>query len=187
MHPITIILTEGFSDWEIALISGAGRLFFAADIRFVSPNGGNLTSAGGMLVADTGKLDVCSEGVLVVCGGTIWDAPDAPDISPVLLASKAAGATIAAICGGTLPAARAGLLNAIPHTSNGDGYLAALVPAYAGAQHYIAQTKAIAADGVITAAGTAPVSFAAEVFAAAGLPPEAVAQFLAMLGAEHHA
>jgi hypothetical protein len=43
----------------------------------------------------------------------------------------------------------------------------------------------VSAEGVITAAGVAPVSFAAEVFAAAGLPPDQVDQFRAMLAAEH--
>jgi putative intracellular protease/amidase len=187
MQPITVILTEGFSDWEIALISGAGRLFFSADIRFVSPTGGPLTSAGGLVIADTAKLETCESGVLVICGGTIWDAADTPDISDVLVASYTAGATIAAICGGTLPAARAGLLNGVAHTSNGAGYLAALVPSYAGAGHYIAQPQAVVSGGIITAAGTAPVTFAAAVFAAAGLPAEAVAQFQAMLSAENQA
>lgn len=187
MQPITILLTNGYSDWETGLISGAGSLFFGADIRFVSPDGQAVTSAGGLVSGPLAALEPISEGVLVICGGTIWDGADAPDISPVLLASKAAGATIAAICGGTLAAARAGLLDTIPHTSNGAGYLTAPVPSYTGAEHYLNQPQAVAADGVISAAGTSPVSFAAAVLSAAGLPPEGVAQFQAMLGAEHSA
>jgi putative intracellular protease/amidase len=185
MLPITILLTEGYSDWEIGLISGAGRLFFNADIHFATPEGTSVTSAGGLVSTNTPKLDTVTEGVLVICGGTIWDKPEAPDVSATLVASQAEGAVIAAICGGTLAAARAGLLNNRPHTSNGAGYIDALAPAYTGSGHYVNQSQAVTADGVITAAGIAPVSFAAAVFSAAGLPTEAVAQFKTMLSVEH--
>jgi putative intracellular protease/amidase len=187
MRPITILLTNGYSDWETGLISGAGGLFFGAEIRFVSPDGAAVTSAGGLVTGKLDKLEPVTEDVLVICGGTIWDGANAPDITHVLNTTRAAGATIAAICGGTLAVARAGLLDAIPHTSNGAAFLPALAPQYAGAAHYVDQPKAISSDGIITAAGTSPVSFAAAVLSAAGLPPEAVAQFHAMLGAEHHA
>jgi hypothetical protein len=45
---ITVILTEGFSDGEIAFLCGVGRTFYGADIRYASPDGGPLMSAGGL-------------------------------------------------------------------------------------------------------------------------------------------
>jgi hypothetical protein len=37
MSTVTVILTEGYSDWEIAVLCGLGRAFFNAEIRFTSP------------------------------------------------------------------------------------------------------------------------------------------------------
>ena len=37
MKPITIVIAEGYSDWEIAPLAGVGRAFFGADIRLPHP------------------------------------------------------------------------------------------------------------------------------------------------------
>ena len=50
MSRITVVLTDGYSDWEIAPLCGIGRAFYGADIRYTSPKGGPLTSAAGIIM-----------------------------------------------------------------------------------------------------------------------------------------
>ncbi|MDZ4690301.1 DJ-1/PfpI family protein [Terricaulis sp.] len=185
MRPITIVLTEGYSDWEIAPLAGAGRAFYGADIRFASPKGGALTSAAGLVVADTARFEAPSEGVVVVCGGPVFESNAAPDLSASLRQAKAAGCVIAGICGGTIALARAGLLDNVDHTSNASGYLEQHAAAYAGAPNYVDQPKALRADDIVTAPAPAPASFAALVLAAAGLDTRKADALRVMLAAEH--
>ena len=56
---------------------------------------------------------------------------------------------------------------------------------YTGQRHFVASAAAVVDDRVITAPGSAPVSFTAAVFSAAGLDEETLRQFSAMLAAEH--
>lgn len=185
MKPITIILTEGYSDWEVAPLAGAGRAFYGADIRFTSPEGGALTSAAGLAVANTPRFQPPSEGVVVVCGSPAFENRAAPDISASLRQAKAAGCVIAGICGGTIALARAGMLNAVDHTSNGRGYLEKHAAQYEGAHKYVDQPDALRANYIITAPAPAPASFASAVLAAAGLDPRKAEELRAMLAAEH--
>jgi putative intracellular protease/amidase len=185
MLPITIILTEGYSDWEIAILTGAGRAFFGADIRFASPDGGPLTSVAGLPIADTAKFAEQSEGVIVVCGSPIWEGEGAPSIGAALAKSLKNGCIIAGICGGTVALAQAGLLDKVRHTSNGPSYLGKLAPSYTGDAHYVDQPMALRDGNIITAPAPAPTSFAYEVLAAAGLPDEQAQQILQMLVQEH--
>jgi hypothetical protein len=83
MRPITIVIAEGFSDWEIAPLAGVGRSFYGADIRFTSPSGGPVTSAAGLTIGHTEIFEAPNEGVVVVCGGPAYEA----DATPTLPAS----------------------------------------------------------------------------------------------------
>jgi len=185
LKPINIVLTEGYSDWEIAPLGGAGRAFYGADIRFTSPNGGTLTSAAGLVVSDTGRFEAPSEGVVVVCGSPAFESSGPPDLSAALVRAKKAGCIIAGICGGTIALARAGLLDSVNHTSNAPGYLEKHASAYAGARKYVDQPKALRDDNIITAPAPAPASFAAAVLTAAGLDRDSADELQNMLAAEH--
>jgi putative intracellular protease/amidase len=68
-----------------------------------------------------------------------------------------AGVPVAAICGGTVGLARAGLLDERRHTSNAPEFLAAT--GYAGAGRYVSQ-PVVEDAGVITAPATASLEFA---------------------------
>lgn len=184
MQPITIILTDGYSDWEIGHLAGLGGAFFNASFHFVSPRGGALRSVAGLPIAETGRFEAQQSGVVVLCGGRAWEAPDGPDLSELLRLSFANGCTIAGICGGTIALARAGLLDAVDHTSNGPGYLKSHVRTYQGEAHYRDQPQAVSAGRIITAAAPAPASFAQEVLLAAGCPFEQARQVSDMLGRE---
>lgn len=185
MLPIIIVLTEGFSDWEIAPLSGLGRAFYGADIRFVSPDGGPLTSIGGLTISDTERFECLTQGVVVVCGGPVFERDSSPDFSDRLHTTHANGCVVAGICAGTAALARAKLLNDVKHTSNGPGYLQGLVPHYTGATMYVDQPFALRDAHIITAPAPAPASFAVEVMVAAGLALDAADELKNMLAREH--
>jgi putative intracellular protease/amidase len=103
----------------------------------------------------------------VVCGGSAWRQPEPPDIGPAARAARDAGRIVAGICDGTFALARAGLLDAVPHTGNGPEALDA--SGYGGKAHYRDVPGAVRAGGIVTAPGTAPVRFAEAVLEALGL------------------
>ncbi|MEM1130655.1 MAG: DJ-1/PfpI family protein [Pseudomonadota bacterium] len=188
MPKIAVILTPGFADWEYAFIAGIGGPFYGMDVGFFAPSPGEVTSQGGLTAKVTRAVDEIAEwapDVVVAVGGMVWDSKDAPDVAEVLTSQHERGATIAGICGGTLALARAGLLDEVRHTSNAPDFLSANAPGYGGAARYEASAKAVVDGAIVTAPGTAAVSFTSAVFDAAGLDDETVGQFLAMTAAEH--
>ncbi|MAY62515.1 MAG: hypothetical protein CML29_09910 [Rhizobiales bacterium] len=185
MHPITVVLTDGYSDWEIAPLCGAGHAFYGAEFRFVSPKGGALSSAAGLPIAETARFEAPEDSVVVVCGGPAFEADDGLDIGEKLRQARDAGCIIAGICGGTIALARAGMLDDVSHTSNGPHYLGKYVESYSGTRKYVDEPKAIRDKDIITAPAPAPASFASEVLAAAGLDPQKAEELKSMLGAEH--
>ncbi|MEO9818959.1 MAG: DJ-1/PfpI family protein [Paracoccaceae bacterium] len=187
MTKIALLLAPGFADWEYAFIAGIGGSYYGLDIEFFSTHSSQLTSQGGLNCSvrnGLGDLAGWSPTVIAVIGGLAWEQPDAPDIQSVLQDQLASGGSVAGICGGTLALARAGLLNNSPHTSNSLEFLAN-AQNYAGATHYSKRAYAFAVDRIITSPGTAPISFTAEVFKAAGLHHDTVAQFKTMMKQEH--
>jgi putative intracellular protease/amidase len=188
MAKIAVVLTLGFADWEYALIGGTGGPFYGLDVQYFSSETGKITSQGGLTVIVSQGLDELTAwqpNVVVVVGGTAWETDNAPDISSLLNAQHARGVHIAGICGGTLALARAGLLDTESHTSNDAEFLKRNAANYSGKAHYQASAAALSSGRVITAPGTAPASFTAEVFKAAGVPTETVSQFREMMAAEH--
>ncbi|MCV0428392.1 MAG: DJ-1/PfpI family protein [Roseibium sp.] len=183
--PITILVTEGFSDWEIATLAGLGRAFYNAEVQFVSPEGGPVTSAAGLRVADTVRFEATGKTVVAVCGGPMFEKSTPPSIEDRLRSTFDRGSVVAGICGGTTALARAGLLNAVRHTSNGPGYLENLVPEYSGSDHYVDVAFAIQDNNIITAPAPAPATFAVEVLAASGLDRNTANQITAFLAKEH--
>lgn len=130
-------------------------------------------------------IDVAAIDALVVNGGTAWRKDDAPDIGSVLVAAHGAGKTVAGICDATLALARAGLLDAVAHTSNSTDNLTPT--GYKGMAHYRDQPSAVVAGKIVTAPGTAPVSFMGGVLETLGLRDENLDDYLALYGAEHKA
>lgn len=185
---IAVILTLGFADWEYSLIAGLGAPYYGLDVAFFASEPGEFRSQGGLTCVvsnDLAALAGWQPDVLVVVGGTIWETERAPDISAILTAQHDHGKTLAGICGGTLALARAGLLNGRAHTSNDVGFLKRNAESYAGESRFVSSTSAVRDANIITAPGTAPVSFTASIFSAAGVDEAAVEQFKAMMAAEH--
>lgn len=180
------ILTENFSDWETALINSSGRCYFGFDIRFASPNGRPVTSSGGMVVTPQMAIEdipLDEIDLLIVCGGTIWRTKQAPDIGNLVSAAHSKNIIVAGICDGTRVLAKAGVLDNLRHTSNSADNLLELD--YNGAAHYQDVPYAVADQRVITAPGTAPVSFMVEILRTLGLYDDNVKAYIAMYAAEH--
>lgn len=184
LKPVLILLTEGFADWETGLLAAA-TMEDGLVLRHASPDGGDVTSLGGMRVTGLAPFQPQGDEVIVLCGGMIWETPAAPDLTATLTSVRAGKQTIAAICGAVGALARAGMLAGLRHSSNGRSWLAHVAPGYAGAEFHQDSPRAVADQGIITAAGTAPASFAVEVLRAAGFSDEKLAEYRAMLGAEH--
>ena len=177
MPRIVTILTEGFADWETTLLNAVAKGFYRAETAYASPGGKPVTSMGGMRVSPDmaiEAIDPAALDALVVCGGSAWKQVGAPDITAVVQAARQAGKTVAGICDGTVALARTGVLDAVPHTSNGDD------TGYRGKAGYRAVPAAVSADGVITASATAPVSFAEKVLDALGLADDQLRYYVAM-------
>ncbi|KAF1077322.1 DJ-1/PfpI family protein [Halodesulfovibrio sp. MK-HDV] len=188
MGKVAIILTQGFADWEYALIAGTGGPFYGLDVQFFAPETGEVRSQGGLVAVVSQPLDEIikwSPDAVVVVGGTIWASEGAPNISKLLQTQHSAGGVVAGICGGTLALARAELLNDTLHTSHNLDFLVENAKGYAGAEHFSKSNSAVSKNRIVTAPGTAPVSFTAAVFKSIGLDQSAVLQFKQMLAAEH--
>ncbi|WP_068311157.1 DJ-1/PfpI family protein [Polycladidibacter hongkongensis] len=188
MAKLALMLTDGFAEWEYALIGGVGKPFYGLDVQYFAPEAGELCSQGGLraqISQDFATLLEWQPTALVVVGGMIWESDNAPDVSTLLKAAYESGASVGGICGGTLALARAGLLDDVAHTSNDKSFLKKNAVCYRGEAHYRASPSAVSSDRVITAPGAAPASFAAAIFTAAGLPRDVVSQFEEMMAAEH--
>jgi putative intracellular protease/amidase len=142
---------------------------------------GGLTAAPDMAFndIDLGKL----RGLLVI-GGTIWESGNAPDIRELLRAANWDQRLIGAICGGTRALAAAGLLDRVQYTSNFADYLGD-VKGYCGGDFYRETPAALRAGNIVTAPGTAPVSFMKTVLEALGRGSPSLDYYAAMFGAEH--
>jgi len=188
MPRIAIVLTEGYADWECAYLNGIGRAYYGIEIQNVAPDGGKVTSLGGLMtLPDDSLANVKPKAfdALVLCGGSIWETDNAPNVKQLILEFLDEGNAVAAICGGTLALAHAGILDKRRHTSNAPDYLAKNAKTYNGNSLYVDQVTAVVDQNVITAPGNAPAHFSAAIFQAVGIDEKTVSEFLGMLSAEH--
>lgn len=188
MTTIVTVLTEDFSDWEIALLNAAARSHYGVDTRYATPGGTPVVSAAGLRITPdlaVEDIDAAQLDALVVCGGPAWTSAAAPDIKPIVIAARDAGKTVAGICDGTVVLARAGVLDTVAHTSNSPENLPPT--GYAGSTLYRDQPQAVRDGKIVTAPGTAPVSFMGEVMETLGLRNGELDFYIGLHGAEHRA
>ena len=163
---VHVVVFDGLPDWEPALALAAVR-DASIPVKSVGFNSEPVITAAGLrIVPDLAldEVDVSKVKLLVVPGGDLWQASAYPvsAFEALLRQLFEAKVPVAAICGGTIPLARAGLLAGRPHTSNDPRWLSSIVPAYAGHDLYRNELS-VREDGLITAPGSAPVEFAREV------------------------
>jgi putative intracellular protease/amidase len=180
------ILTENFSDWEPALINSTGRAYYGFDTRFAAPGGKQVISSGGMTIIPNLAIEAIAlddVDLLIVTGGPVWKTDKAPAIEALVRAAHARNIVVAGICDGTRVLAQAGVLDHLRHTSNSAENLKQVH--YRGADYYQDVPYAVADQGVVTAPGSAPVSFMAQILSTLGLNDKKLDAYLAMHAAEH--
>lgn len=171
MTRIAIALTPHFADWECALLMAVARSYLQADVVTFSPDGDAIVSMGGMRVTPDLAYDVLDPAVfdaLVIPGGLAWETEEAPDFTELVQAFHAAGKVVAGICAAASALAATGILNSVAHTGNS---LASHKrrAAYRGEALYRDQPQAVSHEGVVTAPGSAPVTFTIEILKALDL------------------
>ncbi len=167
---VHLFLFDGFADWESGFaIAGLnspafqrcpGRFRVQTAARTLEP----VASMGGLHILPDlllEELTPSSSAMLILPGGSAWDAQENPDAVEVARSFLGAGVPVAAICGATAGLARGGLLDHRRHTSNAREYLAATD--YSGRDQY-EDAPAVTDGNLITAAGTAPLDFACHIF-----------------------
>ncbi|MFK3839985.1 type 1 glutamine amidotransferase family protein [Serratia sp. NPDC087055] len=181
------VITDNFSDWETALINSTCRGYYGFDIRFAAPNGDPVISSSGMFVTPQLSIEAIrldDIDLLIICGGTAWQTKEAPDINGLVAEAYSKNIVVAGICDGTRVLAQAGVLDNCRHTSNSAENLSS-VPDYRGGAHYQDVPYAVTDQRIVTAPGSAPVSFMAEILATLGIRDHNIQAYLAMHAAEH--
>lgn len=177
MKTIALYATDTMADWEYGyLVAGIAMARAQGSdkyqLKVVSDGGGAVTTLGGIRVLpDADVADLTDVAALILPGGNTWGDGHSKvlDLAVDLLAE---GVPVGAICGATLGLARAGVLNARPHTSNAAEFLA-MASEYGGAEHYLDE-KTVSDGTLVTAPGTAPLEFAKALFEILGIFPQPV-------------
>ncbi|MBI5545979.1 MAG: DJ-1/PfpI family protein [Deltaproteobacteria bacterium] len=181
-------LQPGWADWELGPVLAGLRFYLQYETLIASPDGRPVTSMGGVranadLAFATASLN--DRPLLLLIGSEAWSGFRDEGLLALLRQSRDQGWVIGAICAGTVAAARAGLLEGRAHTSNGRRWLLEQAPGYAGAEGYRDEKHAVADGQLVAAPGSAPNTFAAELFRlAAPDRPEVAAGFRAMAAGE---
>ena len=171
---VHVLVFDGFADWEPSYALAELRRSGNYEVVTVGFTGDEVTSMGGLRVRpDRALADVRTDEVrlLIIPGGDLWEREDGyprAEVEALVATLLATGRPVAAICGGTVAMARAGLLDDRRHTSNMASYLRQHVPSYRGEEFYDT-SLAVRDRGVITASGLGAVDFGREIFAELGV------------------
>lgn len=187
MPRMAVALQADFADWEPALLMAAARYYLGCEVLTASPDGQPVVSMGGLKVTpDIGFAEIDPErfDALVIPGGYAWEKGEAFDFTELAREFHAKGKVVAGICAAASALAATGVLDRVAHTGNSPASHAKY-PGYQGAEHYRDQPQAVSDSRIVTAPGSAPVTFAMEVLKALDLwTPEAEAE-LSAFTAEH--
>jgi putative intracellular protease/amidase len=159
-------LQPGWADWEAGQVLAALREYHGVQIEIATPDGEPQTSIGGVLAAADYKFadPVLSDAdVFLLIGSDAWADYKDDALFALLRQSLADGKIVGAICAGTVAAARAGLLAGRKHTSNDRDWFNKTAPDYAGGEGYVDSAKAVTDGKLVTAPGSAPVTFSAAI------------------------
>lgn len=130
-----------------------------------------VTTMGGLRVLPDALLataDPSDADLLILPGADLWDQGGGAEFAALAGRFLAAGKPVAAICGGTLGLARAGLLDNRRHTSAAAEYLG--MSGYAGGAYYEDERVVVDDDKLLVTAGPdSPVQFATATLEVLGL------------------
>ncbi len=170
---VYLYVLDALADWEIGYITAelhSGRFLrkdAAVSLLRTGKSLSGVVSMGGVpLVPQVplGEVSFSGDDVLVLPGGDGWMTESHDELVSLLPDLASRGTLLAGICAGTVPLARAGLLNARKHTSVAREFLEAVCPEYSGGTLY-ADASAVRDGRLITATGVAPLEFSRELFA----------------------
>jgi putative intracellular protease/amidase len=156
----------GWADWEAGSVLALLREHLGVQIEIATPDGEPQTSIGGVLAAADYKFEdpVLSDAdVFLLIGSDAWVGYKNEAVFGLLRQALADGKIVGAICAGTVAAARARLFDGRAHTSNGQDWLLEQEAGYAGADGYVDTPRAVVGSRLVSAPGTAPISFAAAI------------------------
>lgn len=168
---VHLFVLDTMADWEPGYaVAGINQPTFQLNpgrytVRTVGATRDPVRTMGGITLLPELALDELApedSAMLILPGAASWDEGAHAEAVQKARAFLDAGVPVAAICGATGALARAGLLDARPHTSNAREYLG-WQSGYAGAGHYV-DAPAHRDGDLITASGTAPVDFARAIF-----------------------
>ena len=182
MQPSTVHLFvfDTLADWEASYaIAGLNNPAFPTRggpfrVRTVGLDRSPVITMGGLTIVPDmvlAELEPTESAMLILPGGTAWDAGELSAVTPHVARVLGAGVPIAAICGATAGLARAGMLDEVKHTSNAREYLQATQ--YCGGALY-QDALAVTDSNVITAGATGALEFAGQIFRRLGVYPDAV-------------
>lgn len=161
-----LFVFNGYADWEPSLAIAGLQKYTDVEVKTFSVDGKAVRSMGNLRVQPDfalHQLDETKIDLLLLPGGDAWESGGNTEIIPLVTKRMRAGRKIAAICAATAFLGNAGFLDHLEHTSNHLKYLENFAPAYRGEDWYI-NKPAVSGKHLITAAGTAPVEFALEIF-----------------------
>jgi putative intracellular protease/amidase len=162
---VHLLVLDTLADWEPGLAIAhinqpAPGMPSKYRVRSVGLSSEPVLTKGGLRILPdltVAQLSPENSALLILPGADIWAEQRTDPALNKVAAFVKAGVPVAAICGGTLGLARAGLLDTRRHTSNAPQFLAST--GYAGASHYVNESV-VEDDGVITAPATASLEFA---------------------------
>lgn len=164
-----LFVFDGYADWEPALVIGGLSAYTDFSIQTFSIHGDPITSTGGLKITPDLSIENMAGDfdLLIIPGGVAWEKGKNREINPLLEKAIESKKLIAAICAATIALGNTGILNYIPHTSNGKGYLDEYCANYTGQQLYV-EEPCVTSDNIITANGAGMIEFAHEIYKAIG-------------------
>lgn len=162
MSTAVALFQPGVADWEAGTVLPLLRSTFGFHIVIATPDGRSVESIGGVRMDGDASFDTVNyrdAALLLLIGSDAWARQPDPVLTQRLKARAEAGMPIAAICGATYAVAQAGLLDDRAHTSNSLDFLKSAA-GYGGEARYRDVPHAVTDRGLVTAPGTAPLSFA---------------------------
>ncbi|WP_288175190.1 DJ-1/PfpI family protein [Sporofaciens musculi] len=178
MFTIYVYTLDTLADWEIGYVTAelnSGR-FFKEDapdvsVKTVGISKESIKTMGGLnIIPDCVIEDIVvnDKSILLLPGGSTWDAPRHGAIIKKATELLSVGATVCAICGATVALARAGLLDQRLHTSNGAGFLEMFCPDYKGTEYFV-DTPSVMGGNLITASASGALLWAKQIIERLGV------------------
>jgi putative intracellular protease/amidase len=160
-----VFVFDGLADWEPALALCEIRKSGKFEVLAAGHSRKSVVTMGGLNVSPDLAIDEIeprNAAIFILPGGNRWEEGPDQKVDEFLRRLHSEKVLIAAICGGTLEIARAGLTRGVRHTSNAKSYVKDMVADYKDEEFYVDEL-ALTDQKIITASGLGSVEFAREI------------------------